>query len=519
MPRPARRTRPQASLRRALPTGLLLAACVRGSAPAAPATPVVPRATPGAAAPSDTIAASRARAQALLARAIDALGGRDAVLGLAGFELELDALAGRGNWAQARRWTDTVPNAVPTRLRQLVDLRGARALNEFLSTSPGPIQFRYRSQYDSAGFWTVDLMRWRAGDDLQRGGVAGARANLAALARQLPQGAVRQAMLADSALCHVGADTRDGRPIELLTYPDPGAPRLVTLAIDAVSGRPVHVSAGGVETGYDDYRDVRGAPVPFRRVQRADGVVVGTQLVTRVDLQPPLDAARFAVPAGYAEPPAPGAPRATRVAAGIYRLDDMPGGYHAAFVVGDDGVSVLEAPFSPAYGDAALRLIAETAPGRPVTRVLVTHHHADHVGGLAPYVARGAVVVVGAGLEEAVRRQLPDSLRSRVRFETVTARRSFGSGASRVEALPVPNGHADGNVAYFLPATGVLFQGDLFYIPERGAVPPAFSVTDDLARATSAAGLRVRQVIGVHGRTGTWDEVEASRRRAARAGR
>ena len=514
MPRPPRRTLLHTSPWHALPIGLLLAACVRGAAPATPPVPVASRAISGAMAPSDTIATSRARAQALLARAVEALGGRDAVLGLAGFELELDALARRGNWTQARRWTDTAPNAVPTRLRQLVDLRGARALNEFLSTSPGPIQFRYRSRYDSAGFWTVDLMRWRTGDDLQRGGAAGGRANVASLARQLPQGTVRQALLADTALRHVGAGMRDGRPIELLTYPDPGAARIVTLAIDSASGRPVHVTAGGVETGFDDYRDVRGLAVPFRRVQRADGVVVGTQLVTRVDLRPPLDAARFAVPAGYVEPPAPGAPRATPVAAGIYRLDDMPGGYHAAFVVGDDGVAVLEAPFSTAHGEAALRLIAETAPGRAVRRVFVTHHHADHVGGLAPYVARGAIVVVGAGLEEAVRRLLADALRSRVRFESVTSRRSFGSGASRVDALPVPNAHADGNVAYFVPAEGVLFQGDLFYIPERGAVPPAFAVTDDLARVTDAAGLRVRQVIGVHGRTGTWKEVEESRRRA-----
>jgi glyoxylase-like metal-dependent hydrolase (beta-lactamase superfamily II) len=289
----------------------------------------------------------------------------------------------------------------------------------------------------------------------------------------------------------------------------------VTLALDAESGRPAHVVVGGSETSYDDYREVNGAPVPFRRVQRVDGAVSGTQLVTRVALRPPLDDARFAVPAGYTEPPAPGAPRATRVAANVYRLDDLPGGYHAAFVVGEDGVTVLEAPLSPAYADTALRLIAETAPGRAVTRVLVTHHHADHVGGLAPYVARGAVVVVGAGLEEAVRRQLPDTLRSRVRFETVSARRRFGGGAARIDAHPVPNAHADGNVAYFLPAHGVLFQGDLFYIPERGAVPPAFSVTDALVAVTRAAGLRVRQVIGVHGRTGTWAEVEESRRRAA----
>ncbi|GLC28401.1 MBL fold metallo-hydrolase [Roseisolibacter agri] len=489
---------------------LLLAGCTRASVPVPAAKAVV-----AATAAPDTAAASRERARALLARAVDALGGRDAVATLAGFELELDAYAARGNWQQARVWTDTTPNPVPTKLRQLVDLARGRAVNEFLSTSPGPIRFHYRTQHDPAASWQVDLMRWRLGDDLQRGSAASARTNVASLARQLPQGVLRQAMAADTALRHAGTATRDGRALELLTFPDPGAPRAVTLAIDAASARPAYVAVAGAEVAFDDWRSIDGVPVPYRRVQRADGVVAGTQLVTRVDLRPALDDARFAVPAGFAEAPAPGAPRATRIADRVYRLDDLPGGYHAAFVVGDDGVSVLEAPVSPAHAEAALRLIADSAPGRTVARVFVTHHHNDHVGGLAPYVARGAVVVVGAGLEEAVRRQLPDSLRARVRFETVAARRSFGAGTARIDALPVENGHAAGNVAYFLPASGVLFQGDLFYIPERGVVPPAFTVTEALARAVRDAGLRVRQVVGVHGRTGTWDEVEESRRRAA----
>ncbi|HYW32280.1 MAG TPA: MBL fold metallo-hydrolase [Gemmatimonas sp.] len=154
--------------------------------------------------------------------------------------------------------------------------------------------------------------------------------------------------------------------------------------------------------------------------------------------------------------------------------------------------------------------------GKPVTHVFVTHHHNDHVGGLGPYVARGAVVVVGAGLEEALRRQLPDSLRARVTFEAVRARRTFGDGESRVDAIPVPNEHADGNVAYHVPAARALLQGDLFYIPERGAVPPAFPVTTAMMHALRDAGVSVEQVIGVHGRMGTWAEVEQSARRRAK---
>jgi glyoxylase-like metal-dependent hydrolase (beta-lactamase superfamily II) len=154
--------------------------------------------------------------------------------------------------------------------------------------------------------------------------------------------------------------------------------------------------------------------------------------------------------------------------------------------------------------------MATVAPGMPVRRVFVTHHHGDHVGGLAAYVARGAVLVVAAGLEEAIRRQLPDSLRARVRFDTVATHRGFGDGASRIDAYAVPNAHADGNLAFHLPGAGVLFQGDLFYIPERGPVPTAFPVTLALDRLVRTRGLRVQHVVGVHGRTGSWSEVQRS---------
>jgi glyoxylase-like metal-dependent hydrolase (beta-lactamase superfamily II) len=97
-------------------------------------------------------------------------------------------------------------------------------------------------------------------------------------------------------------------------------------------------------------------------------------------------------------------------------------------------------------------------------------------------------------------------VRARATFDVVTARRAVG----RVEAFPVPNAHADGTVAYWHAPSGVPFQGDLFYIPERGEVPPAFPVTDALERAVRAQGLAVSSVVGMHGRTGTWAEVRAS---------
>jgi len=303
---------------------------------------------------------------------------------------------------------------------------------------------------------------------------------------------------------------RDGKAIVGVRYVDALTRQPVTIEFDSATALPLRISAGNGAMDFEDWRVQDGLRVPFRRLQRANGQVTGEQTVVTLVLAPELGDERFAIPAGYSEQPARGAPVSTRLAEGVYRLDEMPGGYHAAFVVWDKEVVVLEAPVSPAFTEVALRLIAETAPGKPVTHVFVTHHHADHVGGMGPYVSQGATIVVGAGLEEAIRRQLPDSLTARATFIPVSGKRTFGTGARRIDAHPVPNTHANGNVAYFLPASRILFQGDLVFLPERGDVPPAFETGEALLQVVRANRLRIDRVVGVHGRTGTWVDVQQS---------
>ncbi len=476
--------------------------CAGAVHPAHAQQPVAPAA--------DSVQASRARALQVLQAAAEALGGRDAVAGARGYEVRHRGTL-RNGWQQARSWTDTTA-ANPNGVRVVLDAGGGRALRETNSVSPGEIRFNLLTVFDTAGARQVDLLRWRTGPDVTRGTAAQSRATLAGLGRLLPHMAVRQGLAADS-LRFAGETENQGRRLRAVSWSD-AAGRPATLWTDAGTGLPAMVTGDGPGSTleWSDYRLVDGLRVPHRQVVRAGGRVFTDNRVERVDVRPALADSVFALPAGYADPPAPGEPRATWLAEGVYRMDGMPGGYHAAFVVQDDGVTVLEAPTSPQFTETALRLIGETAPEKPVKRVLVTHHHSDHVAGLAPYVAAGATVVVGAGIEEAVRRQLPDSLRAAARFQGVADRASFGAGAARVDVYAVANTHADGNLAFHLPAARILFQGDLFYVPERGPVPPAFPVTEALAKTVRDRGLAVETVVGVHGRTGTTAEMRESLR-------
>ena len=61
-----------------------------------------------------------------------------------------------------------------------------------------------------------------------------------------------------------------------------------------------------------------------------------------------------------------------------------------------DGVVVVEGALSAAAAEALIRYIQANYPNKPVKFVTGSHHHADHSGGMRPFVALGARPVVHA---------------------------------------------------------------------------------------------------------------------------
>ncbi|WP_224401711.1 MBL fold metallo-hydrolase [Pseudonocardia sp. ICBG1034] len=131
------------------------------------------------------------------------------------------------------------------------------------------------------------------------------------------------------------------------------------------------------------------------------------------------------------------------------------GGYDAAFVVTDDGVVAIDAP--PTIGENMLAAIADVTD-EPVTHVVYSHWHADHIGAAAVYGADVEIIahrITGELLE-----RFPDPLRpppTTVFDDDLT----LVVGGVTLELSYKGENHCPGNIFIHAPAEKVLTAVDI----------------------------------------------------------
>src|SRR5581483_1245195 len=97
----------------------------------------------------------------------------------------------------------------------------------------------------------------------------------------------------------------------------------------------------------------------------------------------------LALPASAAPPPAPAAPvELTKVASKLWRFT---GGTMAIEFA--DHLTLFEVDGPPARIKQVIEMARQIVPGKPVTEVIVSHHHFDHSSGLREAVAEGLTVI------------------------------------------------------------------------------------------------------------------------------
>jgi glyoxylase-like metal-dependent hydrolase (beta-lactamase superfamily II) len=333
-------------------------------------------------------------------------------------------------------------------------------------------------------------------------------------ARQHPEGLLRIALERPETLLYLGGTDESGAHCDLVALADRDGTQVV-LYLDARSHLPVRAETRrehrvyGDTTAdviYGDYRPAGGLRLPYAWNLRLAGVPVSRFEASSIVIDALAQEGWFRAPGRYTvAEAAPAKLRVEPLGQGLYLIR---GSYNLTFAEFGDFVLLVEAPAGEAFMAEALGLIEATAPGKPV-RVVATHFHFDHVGGVRTAVARGIPVLTTSDAQPVIERSLgsrqamrPDALARAPRkgsIETVAGPRIIDDGTQRVELYdlgPVP--HVSQLLVAYYPRQKLLHVGDLFDTLTAELVF-AGADADALASRIAALGLGVEHIVPTHG--------------------
>ena len=263
---------------------------------------------------------------------------------------------------------------------------------------------------------------------------------------------------------------------------DVAAGQTMQLAVDSTS-LPLWVGWVGPDGNLGDvtyrarftgYQPVNGIRMPTGISTTIDfrDIVQSKLYVDRQAVDAPID--DLAAPAAVrgAPAPAPAAPtiEATQIARGVWFLQ---GAGNSTLFEFDDHLTLFEAYGSEANARAVIAKARSLVPGKPLTEVIVSHHHFDHTGGLRAVVSEGLTVITARGNEgimgEMTRRpakQFPDALGPTPRplsIRTVDDHLKLKDGSMEIDIYRVvANSHMADGLLVHVPRDRLLVQGDLF---------------------------------------------------------
>lgn len=156
---------------------------------------------------------------------------------------------------------------------------------------------------------------------------------------------------------------------------------------------------------------------------------------------------------------------------------------NAGFILTRDGVVVVDALGSPALARDLLAEIAKLT-ALPVTHVIVTHYHADHIYGLQVFKAAGAKIIAHRAAREylqaetarqrleASRQELAPWVDDQTHLvpadEWIDGEHVLVPGGERIVVRPVGPAHTAEDLVVHVPSQRALFAGDLVF---RGRIP------------------------------------------------
>ena len=214
---------------------------------------------------------------------------------------------------------------------------------------------------------------------------------------------------------------------------------------------------------------------------------------------------------------------AIELSPGMHLLYAAPlDGIYTFVVEQENGIVVMEPGQNDLKGEEIIAWIGERFPDKPITHLVVSHHHNDHGAGIRPYVAAGATLVVHEAAVDFYKAQtsrppstvLQDALDRNPASAKIAGVPGDGSyriddASQPVTVYPLEMGHVSDMVYMVVDREKLLYAGDLYVSglardKRAGKKRPAdilpFHSAVSLAEGIAANGLDVTTLVGSHDR-------------------
>ena len=221
-------------------------------------------------------------------------------------------------------------------------------------------------------------------------------------------------------------------------------PAVAALRFLLTTGAAILISAISIGSFPTQLAAQTTAPVPYENMPEIapPGVRIGKHIDVPVSAKgPAVDAAK-----GY---------RLQRLGRNLYMVTENA--YQSMFLVHESGVVVVDAP--PSHAALIPRAIAEVTD-KPITHIIYSHSHADHIGGAGGLGGRPIIIA-----HEETRKLLARDNDPNRPLPTVT----FGDtytlkvGGETLELSYHGNGHEPGNIFIYAPEQKTLMVVDVIF--------------------------------------------------------
>jgi glyoxylase-like metal-dependent hydrolase (beta-lactamase superfamily II) len=441
--------------------------------------------------------------------AADALGGRDRILAVN--TLTLEGSRTNGNLGQNVTPDSELPNFDVKGFKRTLDLANARARQQQtrVATAPGanpqPQVQNFGVDGDVAFNVTPDGMVARQPELI-------AKERRAEFLLHHPVGIVRAALDPAAKL----SNPRKAGSLDVVDVTTAQGDTL-TLAVDSTTHLPASVTSMSynanlgdvaIETAFSNYQDVDGLKVPGRLTTKTDKYPTADITIAKSAVN--ADATDLAAPAAIKSGPAPTPPAMVTVEELGKGLWFLAGGSHNSVLVEfDDHLELIETPQNDTRALAVIAKAREIKPDKPLTKVVVSHHHFDHSGGIRAAISEGLTLVTHETnktlFEDLAQRKhsvVQDALAKNpkpLKIETIGDEAVVKNAGRTMQIYHVDgSNHAESMVMVYFPAERALVQADLF-----NAANPNPARLPNLIENIQKRKLRVDRHVPLHGPVAT----------------